>query len=41
MWLGLGDSVRTTAIGLALGLPVAFGIAFALDRLTNGLPMVG
>jgi ABC-type antimicrobial peptide transport system permease subunit len=36
MWLVLRDGARVTAFGLAIGLPIAFGIAFALARLTNG-----
>jgi predicted permease len=36
MWLVVRDSARLTAIGLILGLPVTFAIAFALARLTNG-----
>jgi len=36
VWLVLRDGVRLTSVGLALGLPVAFGIAYVLGVLTNG-----
>jgi ABC-type antimicrobial peptide transport system permease subunit len=36
MWMVLRDGAHTTALGLAIGLPIALGIDVALGRLTNG-----